>query len=86
MTRRKLVRSLSEAAKAMPPAERRKFRQFLKGAAARPDDGLPAMTARQPISRPECGWYYGERCGCGDPSMRRGHAYPKPQQLSLFRL
>jgi hypothetical protein len=70
MTRRKLVRSLSEAAKAMPPAERRKFRQFLKGAAA----------------RPECGWYYGERCGCGDPSMRRGHAYPKPQQLSLFRL
>jgi hypothetical protein len=54
MTRRKLIRSLNEAARAMPPSERQKFRQFLRGAEALPDDGLPAITRglnRRPLAR-----------------------------------
>jgi uncharacterized membrane protein len=53
MTRRKLIRSLNEAARAMPPSERQKFRQFLRGAEALPDDGLPAITRglnRRPLA------------------------------------
>lgn len=110
--RAQLTGLLRQAAAAMPPDERARFRRFLRGL-ERPDSadlipGTPILppvtvnapakrpraqaeplsrgpeTAQQPLTRPECGWYYGERCGCGDPDMRRGHAYRTPIQLPLF--
>lgn len=76
----------------MPPAEARKFRALLNGGPARslPGDGLPPMTLPakaekprpQPVSRTECGWYYGEPCGCG-PAHTRGQAKSKPVQVRL---
>lgn len=45
--------------------------------------GSPAReTAAQALTRLECGWYYGEPCGCG-AAHRSGQARPRPHQLAL---
>lgn len=73
----------------MPPSEARKFKALVAGggSVSLPLDGLPPITLPrdppQPSARPECGWYYGERCGCGDRS-NHGHQFVRPKQLPLL--
>lgn len=98
MNKRDLARALSRLGfSAMPAAEARKFSRVLGGPVrsrpgfrSLPGDGLPPVTVPeraprpvQRLSRPECGWYYGEPCGCG-----RGHEKnqpkSKPEQMRLL--
>lgn len=47
--------------------------------------GSPPAPNERPswaLSRPECGWYYGEPCGCGGPHQR-GQARQIAVQLPL---